>query len=363
MKHYLLILTAALVAFNASAQKTEKLTASKGNDYGLVYTLPKTAVDITVETETTVKKRGEFANYARMRLGINDAVTEPSTRVTVKSITIGTRGVPDGENRWIAQFKPGSNVSILLDEGGIPLAINADAVDEAEPQELPEAVPMPVSPLDKPVAQQVLTQEMIRSTSLSKKAELAAQRIYELREQRNELISGNVDNMPADGASLKVALDALAEQEEALTAMFAGTSLTGTQVNTFSFVPSSGEVTDSIVARISPVDGLTDSDDLRGIPMTVSIKVISRGELPVNEKGETKKFPKGGVAYNIPGAAEITVSYNGKVLGSKTVDLAQLGATFGIDPDLFTNKKSPMQATFSPVTGTLLSLEPINAAE
>ena len=53
MKHYLLILTAALVAFNASAQKTEKLTASKGNDYGLVYTLPKTAVDITVETETT----------------------------------------------------------------------------------------------------------------------------------------------------------------------------------------------------------------------------------------------------------------------------------------------------------------------
>ena len=178
MKHYLLILTAALVAFNASAQKTEKLTASKGNDYGLVYTLPKTAVDITVETETTVKKRGEFANYARMRLGINDAVTEPSTRVTVKSITIGTRGVPDGENRWIAQFKPGSNVSILLDEGGIPLAINADAVDEAEPQELPEAVPMPVSPLDKPVARQVLTQEMIRSTSLSKKAELAAAKKY-----------------------------------------------------------------------------------------------------------------------------------------------------------------------------------------
>ena len=361
MKHYLLILAAACVGFNAAAQKTEKLTASKGNDYGLVYTLPKTAVDITVETETTVKARGEFANYARMRLGIDNAVTEPSTRVTVKSITIGTRGVPDSDNRWIAQFKPGSTVSILLDEGGIPLAINADAVDGAQPRELPKAVPMPVSPLDKPVAQQVLTQEMIRSTSLSKKAELAAQRIYELREQRNELISGNVDNMPADGASLKVALDALAEQEEALTAMFAGTTLTGTQVSTFSFVPSSHEVADSVVARISPVDGITDSDDLRGIPLTVSIRVISRGELPVNDKGEAKKFPKGGVAYNIPGAAEITVSFGGKVMGTKTVDLAQLGTTFGIDPDLFTNKKTPMQATFSPITGALLSLEPLSA--
>lgn len=361
MKHYLLILAAACVGLNAAAQKTEKLTASKGNDYGLVYTLPKTAVDITVETETTVKARGEFANYARMRLGIDNAVTEPSTRVTVKSITIGTRGVPDSDNRWIAQFKPGSTVSILLDEGGIPLAINADAVDGAQPRELPKAVPMPVSPLDKPVAQQVLTQEMIRSTSLSKKAELAAQRIYELREQRNELISGNVDNMPADGASLKVALDALAEQEEALTAMFAGTTLTGTQVSTFSFVPSSHEVADSVVARISPVDGITDSDDLRGIPLTVSIRVISRGELPVNDKGEAKKFPKGGVAYNIPGAAEITVSFGGKVMGTKTVDLAQLGTTFGIDPDLFTHKKTPMQATFSPITGALLSLEPLSA--
>lgn len=361
MKHYLLILAAACVGLNAAAQKIEKLTASKGNDYGLVYTLPKTAVDITVETETTVKARGEFANYARMRLGIDNAVTEPSTRVTVKSITIGTRGVPDSDNRWIAQFKPGSTVSILLDEGGIPLAINADAVDGAQPRELPKAVPMPVSPLDKPVAQQVLTQEMIRSTSLSKKAELAAQRIYELREQRNELISGNVDNMPADGASLKVALDALAEQEEALTAMFAGTTLTGTQVSTFSFVPSSHEVADSVVARISPVDGITDSDDLRGIPLTVSIRVISRGELPVNDKGEAKKFPKGGVAYNIPGAAEITVSFGGKVMGTKTVDLAQLGTTFGIDPDLFTHKKSPMQATFSPITGALLSLEPLSA--
>lgn len=361
MKHYLLILAAACVGLNAAAQKTEKLTASKGNDYGLVYTLPKTAVDITVETETTVKARGEFANYARMRLGIDNAVTEPSMRVTVKSITIGTRGVPDSDNRWIAQFKPGSSVSILLDEGGIPLAINADAVDGAQPRELPKAVPMPVSPLDKPVAQQVLTQEMIRSTSLSKKAELAAQRIYELREQRNELISGNVDNMPADGASLKVALDALAEQEEALTAMFAGTTLTGTQVSTFSFVPSSHEVADSVVARISPVDGITDSDDLRGIPLTVSIRVISRGELPVNDKGEAKKFPKGGVAYNIPGAAEITVSYGGKVMGTKTVDLTQLGTTFGIDPDLFTHKKTPMQATFSPITGALLSLEPLSA--
>lgn len=361
MKHYLLILAAACVGLNAAAQKTEKLTASKGNDYGLVYTLPKTVVDITVETETTVKARGEFANYARMRLGIDNAVTEPSTRVTVKSITIGTRGVPDSDNRWIAQFKPGSTVSILLDEGGIPLAINADAVDGAQPRELPKAVPMPVSPLDKPVAQQVLTQEMIRSTSLSKKAELAAQRIYELREQRNELISGNVDNMPADGASLKVALNALAEQEEALTAMFAGTTLTGTQVSTFSFVPSSHEVADSVVARISPVDGITDSDDLRGIPLTVSIRVISRGELPVNDKGEAKKFPKGGVAYNIPGAAEITVSFGGKVMGTKTVDLAQLGTTFGIDPDLFTHKKTPMQATFSPITGALLSLEPLSA--
>lgn len=351
-----------LSASGAVAQNTQKLTASKANEYGLVYSLPRTAVDITVVTETTVLTPGEFANYARLHLGLDDAVRVPETKVSVKEVIISTRGVPDADNRWMAQFKSGTPVSMLLNAAGIPLAVNAEEAEDVGQPALPQAVPMSQSPLQTDAARQALTLEMTRSTSLSKKAELAAQRIFEMREQRNELISGNADNMPQDGGSLKIALDALNAQEAALTAMFAGTVQTGTQVNTFSVIPADGEIADSVVARISPLDGVTSTDDLRGIPLTMSLSVLQRGQLPVTEKGEAKKFPKGGVAYTIPGTARITVSYNGREVATATVELAQLGETFGLDPGLFSNKKSPMQARFSPVTGAITELEPMNGS-
>lgn len=354
------IASSLLVPSLVKAQSTQRLTANKSNEYGLIYNLPLTAVDIIVETATTVSTPGEFANYANRHLGLKDAVRNPSRTVEVRSITITTHGVIDPDNRWLVQFKNGSNVSMTLTEGGMPLTINTENVAEETSPKLPVAVPAPVSPLETEAARQAVTQEMSRSTSLAKKAELAAQRIFEMREQRNELISGNADNMPADGGALKVALDALEAQEAALTAMFAGTRLTGTQVNTFTFVPEDEDIADTLVARISPVDGITGVNDLRGIPLTVSVKVTARGDLPVNEKGEVKKFPKGGVAYNIPGSAEITVRFNGRDVATTSVDLAQLGSTFGIDPGLFSDKKSPMCACFSSRTGALISLDPVS---
>ena len=86
--------------------------------------------------------------------------------------------------------------------------------------------------------------------------------------------------------------------------------------------------------------------------------MTSRGSLPVNEKGEVKRFPKGGFAYRIPGTALVTVNYQGREVASAEVSLAQLGVTFGIDPALFTDKKAPSQLRLDPATGAILLLGP-----
>lgn len=360
MKHLsILIATAFCTVLAASAQNTQRLTANKSNEYGLIYSLPLTALDITVETEFTSQRPGEFSNYANRHLGITGAVRTESDVCTIKSIVIGTHGVPNPDNRWLAQFKSGATTSILLTDSGIPLAINSSEIAETPSPELPQAKEAPLSPLQTDAARQAVTLEMTRSTSLSKKAELAAQRIFELREQRNELISGNADNMPADGSALKVALKELDAQEAALTAMFAGTSISYTKVQTFTLTPGAEAVTDTVVARVSAVDGLVDSSDLTGSPLTMTIEVVSRGELPVNEKGEVKKFPKNGVAYTIPGTAKVSLKLYNQVLATATVELAQLGTTFGLDPGIFSDKKAPMSAIFSPVTGGIVALEPM----
>lgn len=343
----------------APAQTTQRFTASKANEYALVYSLPTTVLDITIETEHVVEQPGEFANYANRHLSITDAIRRPLNTVTVKSVTVTPRGVADPGNRWQVQFKAGAPVSMSLTDAGIPLSINTDEVVLPGEPKLPVAVDAKPTPLEGDAARQAVTLEISRSTSPSKKAELTAQRIFELREQRGELISGNAENMPPDGAALQVALDNLAAQEAALTAMFAGTRKTYTTVRTVTFVPGRNDSTDVVIARISPIDGLVDANDLTGEPLYLTMSVVDKAKLPVNERGEEKKFPKGGVAYVIPGSAEIAISYGGRTLSSTVYDLAQLGVVFGIDPALFADRKAPYFVQFSPVTGAIVRLDAV----
>lgn len=354
----LAVSVALSVSFSATSQTTQRFTASKSNEYGLVYSLPLTEVEITVETRHTRLVPGEFYNYARRHLAIDNAITEPSTRVEVSTVVISTQGVADPENRWMVQFKSGSTPWMLLTSDGIPLTINSDEAAELPRTEIPKARKAQPTILETEYARQAMTQEMIRSSSTSKRAELAAARIFELREMRSDLLSGQADNPPADGQAMQLVLDNLAKQEEALTAMFAGTEQTWTDVRTIIVTPDKKGIKEEILARVSPFDGIVDADNLSGSPLMLSIEILELGKLPVNDKGEEKKFPKGGVAYQIPGTARVSLTFEGREVAAKDVSLAQLGVTFGLEPNLFTDKKAPAQLQFYPSTGGILLLGP-----
>ena len=64
-----------------SAQTTQKLTATKASEYGIIYTLPSTVVDITIETEKIVKKPGEFYRYAKKYFNANNAIEAEANRI------------------------------------------------------------------------------------------------------------------------------------------------------------------------------------------------------------------------------------------------------------------------------------------
>ena len=353
---YIALTMAAVMPLSAAAQTTRQFTATRANEYALVYSLPVTAVDIIIETEHVHRVPGEFHNYARRHLAITDAITEESTTVSVRSISISTRGIADTSNQWQVQFKNGAGVSMLLTADGRPLTINTDEAIEDEQPELPTAQAAAPTPLETDAARQAMTQDMVRSSSLSKRAELAAQRIFELRDMRSDLLSGQSDNPPADGQAMQLVLDNLAGQEAALTAMFAGTEQRYTNVRTITFVPDSDEIDREVIARISPYDGILEADNLAGAPLSLSLEIIATGSLPLTDKGEPKRFPANGVAYVIPGTARISVQYEGRTIAQADVTLAQLGCVFGIDPTLFTDKKAPAIVQFDPTTGGIVQL-------
>jgi len=347
---------AALAFSTANAQFLSKLTATKAGDYAVVYTLPRTAVDIVIETEYTERQPGEFSNYARRYLNLTDVVRRPSHTATVKSITFVPVALPDTAARFSMQFKGQGMTYVMLDDNNAPRAINTEDVATVKTVTRPEARPAQPTPLETEAAGQAVTREMSQSASVSKRAELAAQRIFELREYRNDLISGQADNTPPDGRSLELALNNISAQEAALSAMFAGTAKTWTDVDVVRFEPDTTEVTRRVIARLSPTDGIVDADDLTGVPIYLNMRIDLMGQPPVDDKGQPMAMPKGGVAYRVPGQATLSVEYDGKEQGSATIDVAQLGIIFAVDPKVFTNKKAPGFLIFDPITGAIDTL-------
>lgn len=355
MKTTLTTLLCLAASLMAPAQTTTKLSASKANDYGLVYTLPTTVLDITIEAVHTVNQPGEFYKYAKKYLNADTPISEPSESWDIKSVTVNARGRANSTDQYLMQFRAGQTPFIIVDENGMPLSINTEDVSLPESPVLPEPVKAAPTPLETPAARHAISEEMLQSQSSAKRAELAAQKIYDLRQSRTDLITGQADQMPPDGKAMQIIVDEIAAQEAALTAMFVGTTQTETEVNTVTFVPGD-ENSKSVLARVSAIDGIVDADDLSGDPITISVKVIDRGTFPQNEKGEPKKFPEGGVAYCIPGTAKVNISFRGNTIWEGSVDASQYGIVFGLDPKIFSDKKAPAYLIFNPVTGAIREL-------
>ena len=219
-----LLATAMCAAPSAMAQSTQKLTATKASEYGLIYTLPLTGLQVTVAAEKTVRTPGEFYQYARKYLNA-DPILTPSVSWKVTDAVIVPTAVADTGEQYLVTLKGGNGTYIMVSDQGFPVSINDAEYDGApEAVVLPEARKAEPTILESAEARQAVTPEMIQSRSSAKRAELAAAKIYELRTVRNDIISGQADAMPADGDAMKTALARIDRQEEALTAMFLGTT-------------------------------------------------------------------------------------------------------------------------------------------
>ena len=310
----------------ATAQNTTKLTADKSNEYGIVFSLPVTHLKIEIQAQCTQRIAGPYFQYAKKYLGVSDVITEDSRTWDVTAVYVTPFGEPD-TTKYLMKFKPGSNPFVTLNKQGVPLAINADV--DTEISEIPEHV---LPPDSKP---SIL--------------------IYKIRESRTNLITGEADQMPPDGAAMKLTMEHLDKQEEALTALFLGTTTTTNVIKSVEYRPGK-DVANEVIARISNLNGIVDKTDLSGAPLYLSLRVVERATLPVNEKGETKKLPKDAVVYNIPGKAQVVIKFRGNTMFDDKFEMSQYGVTFGADPALFSDKKAPCYLIYRPETGSVLEL-------
>ncbi len=341
---------AAVTAFTGvSAQNTRLLTADKHNEYGLVYTLPVTALRIEVTALRTVREAGPYWQYAKKYMGTDKVVREDSEQWQVKDVKVTPYGVADTGRQYLMQLKPGALTYICVGADNMLAAINKE-------------VDIPVAPVSERATREGRRSKMdayleyvdgdfISSQSSAKQAQMLAESLMEVRDAKVSLSRGTADNMPTDGRQLELMLASLARQERSFTAAFTGLEYTDTISRTFTYIPS--DETRGTLFRMSDFAGFVAADDFSGDPVTITVSERHDGELPVNADGEEKKLPKDAVMYMIPGTALISITLDGTTLWSGNCELAQYGVPFGLQPSLFSDRRSRSFAVFDTATGAL----------
>ncbi len=320
---------------------------------GVTYYLPRTALRVVVETEKTVVTPGQLAKYAFRYLRMSDVPTESSTTYTIKNITVEPYGVPDESKVFSIELK-GRTVAPLvsLTRDGILLSINTKK-DETSLSAVPQNKPAAALPDPR----QYMNQEILSAGSTAKMAELCAQRIYDTRESRGDLIQGEAANLPKDGNQLQIMIDQLDTQAAALESLFAGTRQTSTEYFVMDYIPMEKTQKD-LLFRFSSVAGLVDDDDLSGAPVYISVQ--SAGSLPAyteNADSDKKKAKlEKGVRYSVPEREIVTVFDTDRQYVSTELSMSQFGNTEILGETLF-NKKATTTVTFHQETGAIENIQ------
>lgn len=317
---------------------------------GAVYYLPKTALRITIQVEKTTYTPGDFCKYADRYLRLKDVSTTPSVSYRITSVRQEATSVADISKGYSVKFDPKTVASnIALSEDGILLAINATPhPTPLQPRFTPAPRPATVNP------RQYMNEDILVAGSTAKMAELTALDIYEIRESRSLLVRGQADNMPKDGAQLKLMLNQLDMEDAALTSLFAGTTEKDTTEHVMTIVPNQ-ETDHELLFRFSKKLGLVDDDDLAGEPYY--IKVVNLHSVPMADPDAKKKQKQEqGIYVNVPGKMKATIFNTTENIVTSEFPAAQFGNTELLSGALF-NKRYTTRLWLNPVTGAIDRLE------
>ena len=154
-------------------------------------------------------------------------------------------------------------------------------------------------------------------TAQESAAKIAADRIFELRAARQDLILGEYGD-GVYGAGLEAALKEIERLESAYLQLFYGTRIVTTTTHRL-YMPVSADAPTSVVARFNSEEGLLAKDNVAGDIVMVAI-TPSDMKYPASN-------PKGSVAYRYANNATVVVSLAQEVLATRVLPIYEFGQT------------------------------------
>ena len=361
----LIVFNCQLSIFNLSYAQTEVTQGvTFGKKFGVTYMLPQTEIKIEAEATRQHYEPGQFSKYAERYLRLRDVKQEAETSWTLDEVKVNIVGVPDPSNIYFVEMKDRTTAPLMeLTADGIVRSINLPFTGDKKTEQ-PQAKQQEDEALPDP--RTFLTEEILMTNSTAKMAELVAREIYSIRESKNALLRGEAENLPKDGAQLQIMLDNLNKQEKAMVQMFEGKVTTEKHHFTKRVTPE--EMSNHVVFRFSKKLGFVEADDLAGEP--VELTIVNKQlipEQPAEPEGKSSrsiisiltngnKSAIEGVAYNVPGKADVKLTYQHKDIINTELSLTQFGTREYLADQLF-NRNTVTQVLFDVNTGALLKID------
>ncbi len=317
----------------------------------VTYSLPQTSVHLKVTAEKEAFVAGPYARFAQKYLGAA-ARTADATTYRLKSVdltpcteanpseshTIDLSRTEEGLAGFLAFSAQG-----LVSVGGGNAAPGAtwrfpapapegafNAKDQGENLTNATAT-LYKSVVDGSSFSRVAVQQSeVVEKSLESKAAEAAQRIFDLRKARVQIITGDTD-ATYSGEAMGAAIAEITRIEQEYLSLFYGLSETSEQTMHFDVVPEAARETQMYIAfRLSDTEGLLPSSDIAGRPFVLEFTVESRlkeAEPAAEETAAKKKAAPEPelVHYRVPATTLVRLLDAENLLLQSRIPVYQLG--------------------------------------
>lgn len=355
---------------------------TKTSGDGIYYYLPRTVIIADVRVRKTTYLPGPYQEYAEKYLGY-PGISKKSVQYELVSVELKAVNEPDPEQVYMIEMHPRSGVLFEFEDNGVLRHVNAMSTAEernesrdaiAQQQRTMHSDEFRMSPLnlrektdtiyrrevyeDSVVVERWQIEKVLIRSTQDESAREAAARLAAIRNNRFQLISFNEDVQYPAG-TLEIMLQELARMEEDYFRLFTGYNTEEELRYQFRYVPSVTDQGFQPLFKFSPMRGVNDS--LKLVSETVYITQESLGLTTAAKQMRGDRYlidgkPPGnphGLAYRQPELVKYSVIYNGKMLASAVLPVAQMGFV----QRLSLKKLNNSRISFDPSSGAIRIIE------
>lgn len=363
MKYLALIFAISLVlpVFGQRKSKEEEVVPTYVE--GIVYSLPRSGINVKVKAVKETFQPGPYAAYAEQLLGIKNVKTKSEVNWLIKDVDFDVFSEPDPEQSFKAMGNVASLISLSSD--GCIAGINSNSISDKKEKVITNIVGQPEEFDDNSYFQYFTDSPLYTagdSTNNYRPVKIpdeqrmskAAQRILECRRIQYEIAAGLVDELHPDGKAYEISLDELKKIERTYLSLFIGKSTYEKADFSFDYIPKSGGKSEAIF-RVSEENGIVPPSDLSGKPVMIEFEIEkaltqkSSGMV----KSDNPNAGQMGIFYRVPGRATIKLISDMNVIATSRLTIAQFGVVAPLPEDLLFGEYS---IEYSQKTGAIKSV-------